>query len=370
MLADTLSSPAVTDPKQKAEGYHVCAMLQNSVNEGLNMKAYLKQNLDTAKLFRTVLKIYEYTLLSDSFDIPGRYAKKNAGLRLMHRKNIYSGGKFFLLKSEWSEAYPYFDMFLRTDVGGEDSLVARVAYWATVCAMNENNAEHVVRHVDTAISLSHTSSERAALTEYKARSYCQLGDSTRWLQVLDEAVDRFPGNAYFFLNLMEYYQQHGMTERGVERTDSLMLIDKDRSMYWFALSMFALDRGDYDKCISLSDECISRDSANVDAYYNKGISLLNKALSDRSTTTRRHLYRRALKPMEKVRELLPDAIDKWGNPLYRIYLNLNMGAKFEEIDRLLDERYGRGTDRELDRLIPARSDKSESGEMDKGISES
>ena len=41
--------------------------------------------------------------------------------------------------------------------------------------------------------------------------------------------------------------------------------------------------------------------------------------------------------MEKVRELSPDAINRWGNPLYRIYLNLNMGSKFEEMDHLLEK---------------------------------
>jgi hypothetical protein len=41
--------------------------------------------------------------------------------------------------------------------------------------------------------------------------------------------------------------------------------------------------------------------------------------------------------MEKVRELSPDDIDRWGKPLYRIYLNLNMGEKFEEIDELLEK---------------------------------
>lgn len=131
--------------------------------------------------------------------------------------------------------------------------------------------------------------------------------------------------------------RHGQIERGLLRTDSLLRTDADRAVYWFALSMFALEQNDYEKCISMSEECLLREPNNIDGLYNKGISLLNLALTETNAAKRRQYYRRALEPMEKVRELSPDNIQRWGNPLYRIYLNLNMGGKFEEIDALLDK---------------------------------
>ena len=39
--------------------------------------------------------------------------------------------------------------------------------------------------------------------------------------------------------------------------------------------------------------------------------------------------------MEKYRQLVPDDNARWAPALYRIYLNLNMGKEFEEIDRLM-----------------------------------
>jgi hypothetical protein len=39
--------------------------------------------------------------------------------------------------------------------------------------------------------------------------------------------------------------------------------------------------------------------------------------------------------MEHYRQLAPNEMNKWGPALYRIYLNLNMGRQFDEIDRLL-----------------------------------
>lgn len=338
ILLDSMALPTTTD-RQKAEGYHICALLQQSQNEGLNMKAYLKQNLDTVKLYQTVLKIYDYTLRSDSADETDKYESRNINLRALHRDNLLGGGKFLLRKSKWGEAYPFFDMFLKTRTTDMDSIVGRVAYWATICGMNENKPYHVLSHVDTAISLM-SEDERPALSEYKARSFVHIGDSAKWVEILDEGIDRYPGYNYFFLNLMDYYMRHGQIERGLARTDSLVKSDGDRAMYWFAMSMFALAQDDYEKCISMSDECLKRETNNIDALYNKGISLLNMALAENDAARRRVLYRRALEPMEMVRQLAPDDLGRWGNPLYRIYLNLNMGQKFEEIDEMLEKHYG------------------------------
>ena len=49
------------------------------------------------------------------------------------------------------------------------------------------------------------------------------------------------------------------------------------------------------------------------------------------------LYRKALPYMERYRKLAPQAKNKWGPALYRIYLMLNMGKEFDEIDALLNE---------------------------------
>lgn len=337
ILLDSLQQLTTTE-KIKAEGYHLCALLQHSINGNYNTKAYLKQSLDTIKLYTSILKIYEYSLRSDSFDIDRKFEDKNIKLRKLHRQNLLGGGIFTLKKSRWSDAYSFFDMYLKTSTVDSDSTLSQVAYWATVCGMNENNPIHVLAHLNTAM-LSSSVNNKAVLREFEARSYISLGDSLRWLSVLEESVDVYTGYNYFFLNLMDYYVRHGDVERGIAKTDSLLAIDSDRAVYWFAKSMFALSQSDYHSCIQMSDECLSRDSNNVDALYNKGISLLNLALSEKNLTKRKILYRRALEPMQRVRELLPDDVMRWGNPLYRIYLNLNMGEKFDEIDSLLEQQH-------------------------------
>ncbi len=367
ILLDSMALPTTTD-ETRAEGYHLCAMLEQSMNDGLNMNAYLKKNIDTVRLYRTILNIYDYTLKSDSVDENEKFLTKNRKLRALHRKNLLGGGKYHLRGSKWGDAYPFFDMFLKTRTTDLDSVMGRVAYWATVCGMNEGNPHHVLRHVDTAIWLM-PENERPALSEYKARSCVSLGDSAQWLGILEKAVRDYPGYNYFFLNLMDYYMRHGQSERGLALTDSLVKSDGDRAVYWFAMSMFALNRGEYDRCIRMSEECLQREPDNVDALYNKGISLLNMTLTEKSASKRIVLYRRALEPMERVRELSPDDVDRWGNPLYRIYLNLNMGKKFEEIDAILAKHSdaAKGEQRQKVDMLPIQSERSGTPAMDKHL---
>ena len=49
----------------------------------------------------------------------------------------------------------------------------------------------------------------------------------------------------------------------------------------------------------------------------------------------RKLYSKALPYMERYRALEPKETEKWAAALYNIYLKLNMGREFEEIDRML-----------------------------------
>ena len=46
-------------------------------------------------------------------------------------------------------------------------------------------------------------------------------------------------------------------------------------------------------------------------------------------------YVQARTPFERLRELQPDRKDIWATPLYRIYLNLNMGKEFDEMEKVL-----------------------------------
>ena len=78
-------------------------------------------------------------------------------------------------------------------------------------------------------------------------------------------------------------------------------------------------------------------------YLNAGLAYFNRAVEEEKTArTSRDLkkkvaasYRGALPYMEQYRRMAPNDQSRWLLPLYTIYLNLNMGKEFEEMDNLM-----------------------------------
>lgn len=344
------------DNKKRARIYYTCALLQQNLNGVYNRQAYLKQQYDTANFFSTTLSLYQHLLRCDSVDmIPnakGQVKRKFEGdvnsLMKKHRKNLFSGGIFQMRKKDYPVAYDYMDAYLRSNKNPKDTLVARVAYWATICGYNAKQPERARRYMDAAIEWA-DSAQKPLLQEYKARTYLWANDEANWVKELDEGVKRYPQHDYFFLNLLDWYNSHHQYDQGLSLADSLLDVHHEKALFWYAKSLLSLGKEDYMRCIQFSDSCLLRDANYADAYFNKGLSFCNLALiaqqdacndlknpkcvEDRRVI--RGLYQSARQPMEKVRQLQPDNSARWAPVLYRIYLNLNMGKEFDEIDAIL-----------------------------------
>lgn len=360
-LLSAVSRSSLTD-KERAQIMYECALLEKSINDGENLKAYLKQNYDTLKFYSTVLKIHQYVLRCDSFDVlPDKngkcspsYRKKGRDLLLTYRKNLLAGGRFLLRKEKWQEAYPYLDMYLKvldeplmnpTVTLRQDTILPRVTYWATIAAYYSNNSDGVLTYVDASIP-TQDHSRRATLQEYKCKSLLAKKDTVMYEEELYNGAESWPLHDYFFLSLEEMYKQRRQYDYGEELADTMLSRVQDRAIYWYTKGAMRMYKQDWEATITFSNEALNRDTTLTDAYYNKGLALLNLALSTqeeacndlnnpqclRDRNAIKSYYQQALPAMEMYRRRKPDASDKWAPPLYRIYLYLNMGDEFEEIE--------------------------------------
>ena len=87
----------------------------------------------------------------------------------------------------------------------------------------------------------------------------------------------------------------------------------------------------------------------VETYFNIGACYCNLAKdvdipgNINSTTYRqakdklKKYYQNAQTYLEKYRLIMPEEKEKWAPLLYRVYLNLNLGKQFEEVDQILQE---------------------------------
>ena len=73
-------------------------------------------------------------------------------------------------------------------------------------------------------------------------------------------------------------------------------------------------------------------------YLNRALELEQRNEPRKFKKQLTQLYQQALPYIETYRKLAPDDKRRWAPALYRVYLNLNKGKQFDEIDRILRNR--------------------------------
>lgn len=347
----------------KVECWRLAAECSHKLYDAENTKLYLRQSYDTVHFYTHLLDMFQRTLRADSLsqqpDEKGR--KRPIAAHKIHdylspyRTNLLNGGKWFYRHTNMKEAYRFLDAYVdvaSTNAFAADSLAVRdtlmpqAAYLAVAAARSADQPEGVVKHGRRARMAGLQSH---LIQEYVCRAYVQLGDTAAALNALYEGLHEYPEHPIFFSSLIDHYSLGGDQEKGLALADSMIMVDPKRPIYWYARSLVLLREGRDREAIDASDKCLELDPQYVDAYYNKGIASLNLAMSFaenactdltdprclRDREILRSLYQLAKQPLEKVRELAPEDSSRWAAPLYRIYLHLNMGKEFDEMDRIL-----------------------------------
>lgn len=343
---------------QRVSLYYCISELDESMNEQENRKAYLKQKCDTSRLFNTLLAMYDHLHLCDSVDhIPNshgmaqpKYLRRTSSLRIKHRRNILNGGKYYLIKGNYAQAYRFLDAYYQYRPEGDKTELDRVVLWATECSYITKNHNNTLRYVNEAIKTS-PENIRPVLQEYKCETYRALGNDSLLFQSLNEGLVNYPAHDYFFVHLIDEYHNTKRYDEGLHLCDTLISLNPNTALYWYAKSKLCLSAEDFEQAVEYADSAIACDSSFVDAHYNRGIGYVKLAIiaqemacvdmnNERFYSDRLHianLYRHARSSMEYVRSHDPENKERWASALYRIYLNLNMGKEFDEIDKLMHQ---------------------------------
>jgi tetratricopeptide (TPR) repeat protein len=317
-----------------------------------NERIYLKHKQDTAKFFDLNREMFVICEALDSIDMrpdtKGRvsleYREKHAELLNTYRPNLFNAGTYHLHKGDYAKAFSYFEfymdcahqpLFTAQEYATADRKMPEVAYWATYCGYKMNDAVLTLRHRQLALT---DSSKLAYTYQYIAEARRWLNDQELYLQTLEKGFQYAPTSPYFFPRLMDAYSQKGLYEKALALTDSAIASCDTCELYLFVKStmLFRLQR--YTECIKVSDQVIAINPNQAEAHFNAGTAYLNLALQldeRKEKKQLRQLYQKARPYMERYRQLAPNEKLKWGPALYRIYLNLNMGKQFDEIDHLL-----------------------------------
>lgn len=320
-----------------------------------NERMYLRQQQDTAALFKLALKMFgDYQSLDSVDALPDKkgrvhlkYRNSNSAFLNIYRPNLYNGGVYFLRKQNYKEAFSMIDAFLDCQRQPlfenyhyeRDTLNRTAAFWTVLCGYQTGDHEMALKYKDLALQ---DTLHLESCFQYLAEIYKQQGDKPNYEWSLVKGFECNPSSSYFFPRLIDYYNTSNQTERAMTIVNDALQTNDSSELFLFAKSNLLLNQGDYDECIAICDTLITRNDSLADAYYNAGVAYVNKAfllekgkVDIKQRREIRQLYQKALPYMERYRALAPQEKDKWAAALYNIYLKLNMGKQFEEIDQML-----------------------------------
>lgn len=320
-----------------------------------NERMYLRQQQDTAALFKLALKMFgDYQSLDSVDALPDKkgrvhlkYRNSNSAFLNIYRPNLYNGGVYFLRKQNYKEAFTMLDAFLDCQRQPlfenyhyeRDTLNRTAAFWTVLCGYQTGDHEMALKYKDLALQ---DTLHLESCFQYLAEIYKQQGDKQNYEWSLVKGFECNPSSSYFFPRLIDYYNTSNQTERAMTIVNEALQTNDSSELFLFAKSNLLLNQGDYDECIAICDTLIARNDTLADAYYNAGVAYVNKAfllekgkVDVKQRREIRQLYQKALPYIERYRALAPLEKDKWAAALYNIYLKLNMGKQFEEIDQML-----------------------------------
>lgn len=353
LMVDLLVNPANRDnAKIYATWYDAISGQYAQANE----KLYLKQAYDTAAFFNITKRMYQVAQSLDSLDMKpdekGRvkpeYRKEHAEQLNQLRPNLYYGGTYQVRREDYKTAYSYFDLYL--DAARQplftgykylesDKQVSQAAYWATLCGFKMRDPKKTLKYSQLAMT---DYDKSKYVFHYMCEAYRLLKNQEEYLKTLNLGFKLFPTYPYFFPHLADHYKALGDNEKMLQLAEIGLRKAPDNALFLLAKSIALLNMNHYSECIDVSKKMITLYQNQAEPYFNIATCYLNEALSlEQLNEPRRYreqlvkLYSDARPYMEKYRELAPDESQRWAPALYRIYLNLNKGKQFEEIDRLM-----------------------------------
>ncbi len=321
-----------------------------------NEKMYLKQKQDTAALFSIASRMFSYMETYDSIDatpdekgkVKLQYRKANSEILNILRPNLYNGGRYYLMKQKWGDAYKLFDqyvdaarqpLFSAYKYAERDTLMPEVAYWAAYSAYKQKDISALRKHAPLALTRPQ---RREQTMQYVAESYQLEKDTAAYHRQLREGFDEYPHSDYFYPRLIDYYAQQHRWNEARRLTDEALSIDSTKQTYHLTRASVLLNLGRYEESFAIADSLLHQNDSLPEASlqaglakFNMGVKLDKKSRTSRDNKAVNALYREALPYLEDYREARPDRKDAWALPLYTIYLNLNMGEKFDEIDAIM-----------------------------------
>lgn len=359
-LVEKYSSDSVLSKEPRL--YDFGKQAQIIINDAENEKIYLKQSYDTAKFFSSNLAIIDYilkcedaeqTALALHGDKP-KFYKENSKLVHLYLSNLGAAGRYYYYKHQYKDVLPYLEKYLSIPTqniwGNEKEIVNSQDYLANAYVYQKAaflSANYKATLQFSSITLKKGFPRREMSLEYASAAAANLNDTSLYVSLLYQGLQDYPSNNFFFTHLTDHYAKNGSYQTALSLADKLLEKDSTNIVCLEAKGLLLLNLNRNEEAIDICKKCLAKDSARVELNYYIGIAYNNLAAQltlpgninshayKSAAAKQKSLYAQARPYLETYRAKMPNNASLWAPQLYKVYLNLNMGKQFDEIDGIL-----------------------------------
>lgn len=322
-----------------------------------NEKMYLKNNVDTASLIRRNRRLFLAYESLDSIDarpngkgiVSPVYRRRHADYLAPFRKNLFKGALYFYAHRKWDDAWGSIDTYLDCrhqplfSATPLDSLTESYAsYVAVIVAYNQGNMANALKYAEKAL----TYKQAREVTLMTLANLSDVNrDSIHYVDFLRRGFQHNPRSEYFFPRLVDFYSDRARYAEALQITDQALSTDSLNQMFLLAKHGVLMNKADYDEALRYGLTLLNDNDSLAVPNYNVGYIYWQKAqnaMNRKGIAYRQRMkdaqkwYRCCMGYMERYRKLNPNDKQHWRPILYDIYLNLNMGKEFAEIEQIKD----------------------------------
>ncbi|MDD4823389.1 MAG: tetratricopeptide repeat protein, partial [Bacteroidales bacterium] len=342
----------------------------------------LKQKYDEANLFNSIAKEYEYFMRCYEIDIlpnekgkvKPKYTKYIRENLLNCRNSFIDAGNYYLEKKDYVAASKSFETFLsyvglpvmepltkKDEPLKKDTLYYSIVFWTGYSAylghieksnpeLAEKASKYMAITIEEGAGYSNEESKKAAFSIIDD-GLTPKKDTINRIMYLEKAIAAFPKEGQFYTRLLNIYLGKNNIPKAIECIDkSIEINPKQPQMYEIKGQLLEI-KEDFEGAVANYQKAVDVDPNMTTSYGNMGRVYYNMAAKEQMKAAdikdvkkyneqmakAKPYFEKAAPCFEKVREAKPDDKDIL-KALRTIYYNLNQGAKFDELDKIIGDK--------------------------------
>lgn len=249
------------------ETWKVWGDIGNKAFDNERTNAMLGKQANDNVMYDGLLESYAPYLKADSLAqlpddkgrVRNRVRKDIAGILKANHPFYINGGVHFNEQHDYKKATDFFQTYWdipslpvfegQKDAFVIDSTFQTIKYYAIITAIQSEDHNRALKMLERAANepfIENSTYKESDIYELMASEYKNLGDSAKYMDILNQGAQRFPNSKYFIPNLVNEFIRSGENDKAMEYLDKAIANDPSNICDLNSVKGALLaDKGDY-----------------------------------------------------------------------------------------------------------------------------